>query len=136
MILSTSKPLDELSSLSGMRLRPVLARSADVSQLIKQHLGVGGDTITELVARSAEDSVELLDEIEDQSGELADEAHAASVIRLVNELIVEALAQPRQRRAHRTNRKRPRRACGSTDCCKRSRYLPRSINSMPRSSRV
>ena len=96
--VATSDPfdleaLDELSSLSGLRLRPVLARSQDVAELIKQHLGVGGDTITELVARSAEDSVELLDEIGDVSGELADEAHAASVIRLVNELLVEALSQ-------------------------------------------
>jgi general secretion pathway protein E/type IV pilus assembly protein PilB len=96
--VATSDPfdleaLDELSSLSGFQLRPVLSRSEDVADLIKANLGVGGDTINELVARSAEGSVELLDEIDDVSGELADEAHAASVIRLVNELLVEALSQ-------------------------------------------
>jgi general secretion pathway protein E/type IV pilus assembly protein PilB len=96
--VATSDPfdlesLDELSSLSGFKLRPVLARSDDVSELIKAHLGVGGDTITELVARSSEAQVELLEEISDEVGELAEEAHAASVIRLVNELLVEALSQ-------------------------------------------
>ena len=64
--VATSDPfdlesLDELSSLSGFRLRPVLARRDDVLQLIKQNLGVGGDTINELVARAADDDVELLD---------------------------------------------------------------------------
>ncbi|MEO2049904.1 MAG: type II/IV secretion system protein, partial [Pirellulales bacterium] len=46
--------LDELSSMSGLQLRPVLARREDVLQLIKEHLGVGGDTINELIAREAE----------------------------------------------------------------------------------
>ncbi|GIS63554.1 MAG: hypothetical protein CM1200mP2_57790 [Planctomycetaceae bacterium] len=59
--------------------------------MIKTHLGVGGDTITELVARQADDGVELLEEIDDIDGDLADEAQAASVIRLVNELLIEAL---------------------------------------------
>ena len=84
--------LDELSSLSGFQLRPVLARHDDVLELIKQNLGVGGDTINELVARASDDDVELLDTISDDTGELTEEAQAASVIRLVNQLLVEALA--------------------------------------------
>ena len=44
-----------------------------------------------MVTQRAEDGVELLGEIEDLQGELVDEAQAASVIRLVNELLVEAL---------------------------------------------
>ena len=96
--VATSDPfdleaLDELSSLSGFQLRPVLACREDVVRLIKENLGVGGDTITELVARAAEDDVELLEDISVQDGELVDDAQAASVIRLVNELLVEALSQ-------------------------------------------
>ncbi len=83
--------IDELSSLSGFRLEPVLARREDVVQLIKDNLGVGGDTITELVAQRSEDGVELLEELPEETGELAEAARAASVIRLVNELLVEAL---------------------------------------------
>ena len=47
--------LNEFSALSGFRLDPVLARRDDVLQRIKEHLGVGGDTINELVARNVEE---------------------------------------------------------------------------------
>jgi len=94
--VATSDPFDlealsELSSLSGFELDPVLARHEDIVELIKAHLGVGGDTITELVARQADDGVELLEGIDDVDGDLVEEAQAASVIRLVNELLIEAL---------------------------------------------
>tara|TARA_R110002095_G_scaffold173591_2_gene150962 strand:+ start:7725 stop:9407 length:1683 start_codon:yes stop_codon:yes gene_type:complete len=86
--------IDELSSLSGQILEPVLALHDDVVELIKNNLGVGGDTINELVSqRAAEDGVELLEEVSEEHGELADMAQTASVIRLVNELLIEALQQ-------------------------------------------
>ena len=86
--------LDELSSLSGFRLEPVLTRRDDLVRLIKEHLGVGGDTINELVAQRGDDvDAEYLAEIARADGELAEMAQAASVIRLVNELLLEALAQ-------------------------------------------
>lgn len=58
--IATSDPfdleaLDELSSLSGFRLEPVLTRRVDLVRLIKEHLGVGGDTINELVAQRGDD---------------------------------------------------------------------------------
>jgi general secretion pathway protein E/type IV pilus assembly protein PilB len=83
--------LNELSALSGFRLDPVLARRDDVLQRIKEHLGVGGDTINELVARNVEEGVEILGDTSDDGGELTKIAQSASVIRLVNELLVEAL---------------------------------------------
>lgn len=85
--------LDELSSYSGKLLRPVLACRNEIDQSIKQHLGVGGDTINELVAQQGENDIELLQETDEQSGELAEIAQEASVIRLVNELLIEALQQ-------------------------------------------
>jgi general secretion pathway protein E len=85
--------LDELGSLGNVRLNPVLACRDEIIELIKQNLGVGGDTITQLVAQQLEDGVELLDELPDDLGELAESAQAPSVIRLVNELLVEALEQ-------------------------------------------
>ena len=97
VVVATGDPfdleaLDELSSLSGFRLKPVLARRTDVDQLIKENLGVGGDTVNEMVSQRSDEDVELLDEIFDEDDDL-DEQAAASVIRLVNELLVEALAQ-------------------------------------------
>lgn len=96
--VATSDPfdleaLDELSSLSGFRLEPVLARHDDVVQLIKQNLGVGGDTINQLVAQRTEEESELLRAVAAEDSELAEMAQAASVIRLVNELLLEALQQ-------------------------------------------
>ncbi len=85
--------LDELSSLGGCRVDPVLACRHEIVELIKSSLGVGGDTINELVAQRTEEGVELLDDLPSELGELAEEAQAASVIRLVNELLIEALEQ-------------------------------------------
>ena len=97
-IIATSDPfdleaLDELSSLSGLRLEPVLARKDDIIQIIKERLGVGGDTINELVAQRTDDDVELLEGLGEADGELAEMAQAASVVKLVNELLIEALEQ-------------------------------------------
>ena len=98
VVVATGDPLDlegldELSAVSGFRLEPVLTRHNELDQLIKDHLGVGGDTINQLVAaRAAEDGVELLEEI-DTDGDMPEDALAPSVIRLVNELLVEALDQ-------------------------------------------
>ena len=90
--------IDELSSLSGQILEPVLALHDDVVELIKDNLGVGGDTINELVSqRASEDGVELLEEVSEEHGELADMAQTASVIRLVNELADRSPATTGQR---------------------------------------
>ncbi len=96
--VATSDPfdfeaLDELGSLANVRLDPVLSCKDEIMELIKQSLGVGGDTITQLVAQQQEEGVEFLDEIPPELGELAESAQAPSVIRLVNELLVEALDQ-------------------------------------------
>jgi general secretion pathway protein E/type IV pilus assembly protein PilB len=46
-----------------------------------------------MVAQRAEEDVELLEGLGEAEGELAEMAQAASVVRLVNELLIEALAQ-------------------------------------------
>jgi len=84
--------VDELSTLGGVRIQPVLACRNEILELIKKNLGVGGDTIKELVAQRGNE-VDLLDEIPAGMGELAESAQAPSVIRLVNELLIEALDQ-------------------------------------------
>ncbi|MGC1274712.1 MAG: ATPase, T2SS/T4P/T4SS family, partial [Planctomycetaceae bacterium] len=98
VVIATSDPFDlealnELSSASGQRLIPVLAARDEIERLIKEQLGLGGDTVGALIAQQQEEGVELLDDIPDELGELAQEAQTASVIRLVNELLVEALEQ-------------------------------------------
>ncbi|QDT63623.1 Type II secretion system protein E [Calycomorphotria hydatis] len=85
------EPLQELAAVTGIKLRPVLAPREQILRQIKEHLGVGGDTINELIRARGDDGVELLDELPAESGELAEQAQSASVIRLVNELLLEAL---------------------------------------------
>lgn len=85
--------IDELSTLGGVRIEPVLACRDEILELIKKNLGVGGDTINQMVAQRAEDEIDLLEAVPEGMGELAESAQAPSVIRLVNELLIEALEQ-------------------------------------------
>jgi len=98
ILVATSDPfdlesLDELAALSGARIEPVLACRDEIVEHIKNNLGVGGDTINQLVAQRTDDGVELLEDLPDEVGELAQSAQAPSVIKLVNELLIEALEQ-------------------------------------------
>lgn len=83
-------PLDELSAATGLTVIPVLASRTEISKLIKTHLGVGSETVTSLLAQ-ADDNVQLLGEIETDGSELSEMAQEASVIRLVNEIMLEAI---------------------------------------------
>jgi general secretion pathway protein E len=92
--VATSDPfdiyvLDELGTLTGLDIEPVLVTREDIARLIKQHLGVGGETVDQLVAQRGD--IELLDETDGDTSELAEMAQEASVIRLVNEFLVEAI---------------------------------------------
>lgn len=83
-------PIDELSAATGLSVIPVLAASNEIAKLIKTHLGVGSETIDGLLAQ-ANDGVELLEEIETDGSELSEMAQEPSVVRLVNEILLEAI---------------------------------------------
>ncbi len=98
LIVATSDPfdlypLDEVGAATGLNVTPVLAPRRSIAQLIKKHLGVGSETIEGLIKQSGdgEDGVQLLDEIETDGSELSEMAQEASVIRLVNEILLEAI---------------------------------------------
>lgn len=86
-------PIDEVSAATGQSVLPVLAGRADISKLIKRHLGVGSETVDGLMASAPkdDDGVELLGDIELDGSELSEQAQEASVIRLVNEILLEAI---------------------------------------------
>ncbi|MEN1679215.1 MAG: GspE/PulE family protein [Planctomycetota bacterium] len=95
LVVATSDPfelyaLDELSSAIGLAVEPVLAPKAQIAERIKNHLGVGSETVEGLLAQRQED-VELLEDLDAEDSELADQAQEASVVRLVNEILVEAV---------------------------------------------
>lgn len=84
-------PLDEISAATGLAVEPVLAERTEIAKLIKTHLGVGGETIEGLVEQRTEEGVELLSDIETDGSELSEMAQEASVVRLVNEILLEAV---------------------------------------------
>lgn len=84
-------PLDEIAAATGLHVEPVLADRLEISKLIKKHLGVGGETIEDLIVQKSEDGVELLEDIETDGSELSEMAQEASVVRLVNEILLEAI---------------------------------------------
>lgn len=97
IILATSEPLDvyaidEASSATGKTIIPVVAERTEIAKLMKKHLGVGSETVEGLLAaRSESDEVQLLEELELDGSELGEMAQEASVVRLVNEILVEAV---------------------------------------------
>jgi type II secretion system protein E len=84
-------PLDELGVVTGLNINPVLAAREEIDRLIKTHLGVGSETIEGLIAQTVDDRVELLQDLEDDGSELSEMAQEPSVIRLVNEILLEAI---------------------------------------------
>ncbi|MCC5828002.1 MAG: type II secretion system ATPase GspE [Phycisphaeraceae bacterium] len=91
LTVATSDPfdlyaLDELHLHTGLEIQTVLAPEEEIDKVIKAHYGVGGDTLDELIAEDDLDisaSVGTEDEIE--------QAQEASVIKLVNEILIEAV---------------------------------------------
>jgi type II secretion system protein E len=81
--------LDELQMLTGLQVQPVLASPREIARLIKTHFGVGGETVTAMMQERAED-VELLEGLEADDSEAAKMAQEASVVKLVNEILIEA----------------------------------------------
>ena len=84
-------PLDEASAATGLSVVPLLASRSEIDKLIKRHLGVGSETVDNLIEQQSDQGVELLTDIETDGSELSEMAQEASVIRLVNEILLEAL---------------------------------------------
>jgi general secretion pathway protein E/type IV pilus assembly protein PilB len=84
-------PLDEAAAALGCPVIPVLATREAIGKRIKTHLGVGSETIEGLLAQRDEEEVELVDGLQVDDGEIAAEVQEASVVHLVNEILVEAI---------------------------------------------
>lgn len=84
---------DELRMLTGLKVEPVLASEVEIQRLIRQHFGVGGSTIDEMIDEDSdqENGVELLTESIDDNGDLVEMAQEATVVRLVNDILTEAI---------------------------------------------
>jgi type II secretion system protein E len=94
--VATSDPynmyaLDEVRTCINMPVEPVLAPREEIQKLIRTFYGVGGEVLQEMVA---EQGVEIVDERSVDSEDLDIQmAQEASVVKLVNEILVEAIDQ-------------------------------------------
>lgn len=95
--VATSDPynmyaMDELRSAINMPVEMVLATRAEINKMIKAFYGVGGDVLQQMVQER--DELEVIDERSVESDDLdVQMARDASVVNLVNELLVEAIDQ-------------------------------------------
>jgi type II secretion system protein E len=80
---------DEIKLMTGLNIQPVLAPKDDIEKVIKTHYGLGGDTLDEMVGPEDSGGSGVTEVSED----LMEMAQEASVIKLVNEIIVEAVAE-------------------------------------------
>lgn len=88
--IATSDPfeisaMDELRMLTGCEIELALADEDDLRKFIRAHFGVGGDTL-EALNTDEHESVEA-------ASEDLDQAQEAGVIKLVNDILVEAIRE-------------------------------------------
>lgn len=97
LVIATSDPfdvysIDAVSAATGLIVEPVLAERVEIAKLIKTHLGVGSETIDSLVEQKRQDDdIELMEALETDGSELSEMVQEASVVRLVNEILLEAI---------------------------------------------
>ncbi len=82
--------LDQLEKFSSRPIEPVLAPTEQIKKQLHRLLGVGGSTVQDLIGLSSASSEHAEAQ---ETAEIGDRAQASSVIKLVNELITEALEQ-------------------------------------------
>ncbi|MBN2561693.1 MAG: type II secretion system ATPase GspE [Phycisphaerae bacterium] len=80
---------DELRMICGLEVKPVLAKVSEINEIIKKYFGVGGDTVSQLV--DEDDDVQIVSDVRESAGDLAEMAQDASVVKLVNEILLEAI---------------------------------------------
>ena len=96
LTVATSNPfelnaIDDIADALGIRVVPALVDSEELAKLIKSHLGVGAETVDGLLSQVEDESVQILDDVQFDGSEDSEMAQEASVVRLVNEILAEAV---------------------------------------------
>ena len=93
LTVATSDPFDlyafdEIRLLTGLEIQPALAPEEDIQKVIKAQFGVGGETLDEMMST---DDLEVVEDPSAETDDLLEMAQEASVIKLVNEVFLEAI---------------------------------------------
>src|SRR5919108_2012780 len=86
--LFATQGLDALKTMTGLKLKPVLAPTEAIQREMKKRLGVGADTIDTL---DEEAPFQVVDEGQDDDTNLDSAAEDASIIRFVNQVLRDAI---------------------------------------------
>src|SRR5262249_20106850 len=86
--LFATQGLDTLKTITGLKLKPVLAPGEAIQREMKKRLGVGADTIDTL---AEEKGFEVVDAGEADDTNLDTAAEDASIIRFVNQFLRDAI---------------------------------------------
>lgn len=93
LVIAVSNPLDmapaeDIETNLGFRVERVLACRDDITKALRKYYGVGADTVERILSQASErEEVQVLDE----SHDLEQMAEDASVVKLVNQLLQEAI---------------------------------------------
>jgi len=93
LVVATSDPFDlyafdEIRLMTGLEIQPALACEEDIQKLIKAHFGIGGETLDEMMST---DDLEVVQDRSAETEDLLEMAQEASVVKLVNEVFLEAV---------------------------------------------
>ncbi len=93
LVVATSDPFDlyafdEIRLMTGLEIQPALAPEEDIQKLIKAHFGIGGETLDEMMST---DDLEVVQDSSAENEDLLEMAQEASVVKLVNEVFLEAV---------------------------------------------
>jgi len=91
--------LGELRLASGRELRPALAPSAEIDRCLRRCLGTGADTVQSTVSDVGDAGIQVVGLEADEGVDLTEAAEGASVIRFVNQALIEAI-EPRATDVH------------------------------------
>lgn len=86
--LFATQGLDTLKTLTGLKLKPVLAPTEAIQREMKKRLGVGADTIDTL---GEEAPLQVVDDDREEDTDLDSAAEDASIIRFVNQVLRDAI---------------------------------------------
>jgi general secretion pathway protein E/type IV pilus assembly protein PilB len=82
--------VDELHSVTGMNVEPVLATEHEIANMIKRYFGVGGEAVDEMLEGERHE-LQSLDDLAAEDKDLVQQAQEATVVKLVNEILREAI---------------------------------------------
>ncbi len=84
------RAFDEIRALSGYKVRPVMACESEIKAIINNYFGIGADTVDRMRQDAGE--VQVIEDSAGENGDLAELAEDATLIRLVNQILKEALS--------------------------------------------